>query len=268
MRSTPIQDEVSLMDYLKVIRSHKVIIAVVFCLILLAVIIFSLSQPKIYQGKVLLKVGQINGQPIQTSRSMLAFLNNHPEIKLVAPTFEIEFEGEGYIVLKVEMHSSETVTTILDKTAAILINEHQQIIAQTQQTLEQQAAAQTKQKTELEEKLSQMEKEIVLIQNQIKRFQSANSEAQALALVAYLERLTFFEKQKDTLEVSLASLKKPQPLTYVMTQVQSRTKTIVSSNRVILKKNLPITAVVALFLTLGLAFIKDWWRKNRHKLKN
>lgn len=272
------REEVNLIDYLKVILGHKKTIIVIFSGIVLGVLVFSLWQPKTYRAEVLLEIGRLRDPLIQnyqfivltegasirdililTEKAVVAFLKNHPDFKEIGEGFKLQMTNEGYLLIAAETSSAKASLDTVQRATDILLEEHQRIFGQYSLVLEEREA-------QLKKDLETTEKEIALIRQTINQFQSARTQSYAIALQAYLGRLSGLENKKDNLDKSLASTKEIRS-TSRMTQVKSEPRIFATRPREDLWKKIVIAAAAGLIIGTFGAFIQNWWQKNKGKLK-
>lgn len=260
MSSDNRQEEVSLINYLQILVRHKWLILIVFILVILAVGGFTLAQPQSYRAQALVSVGQVGGQLIQSEKASLAFLNNHPEVKALGDNISVESEKEGYFSFELKAASKEKAEAALARVIAIFIEDHQQIFEEYQPEIEQLK----QQRQLLEDHFNALEDEIAGVKKDIVKFRSPYNQTQAITLQAYLDRLSALEQQK--LAAGTALLVETKQLNSQMTELKGKIK-VLSVHRGSLKRNLAMAVILGLFLAVIVAFGREWWQKNKIRLK-
>jgi len=129
------EDEIDLMDYVKVIFKRKWLILVIFLVAVIAAGVFSYFVPKIYKIDSSLEIGQIGGQVVEAPEQVVEKINNgiygwFPGIKVSNPV--------NTNLIKIEAISKESQKTkkILEEINELILAEHNNKINSQKNLLE------------------------------------------------------------------------------------------------------------------------------------
>jgi len=121
------EEEIDLMDYLKVIIKRKRLILTVFLVVIIVAGIFSFLSPKVYEVGTTLEIGRIRGQIIEPIPQIIEKIESGiygriPEMKVSSP------KDTNFI--KIELTSSEPQRTKkeLANLTELILNEHNEKI--------------------------------------------------------------------------------------------------------------------------------------------
>jgi len=187
------QDEINLMDYVRVILKRKVTILICFLAIIITVGIFSFLSPKVYIINTLLEVGQVAGivveDPVQVIEKIKGDVygifvreklqiteKEYPEIKSENP------KGTRLILFSIESSKTQQSKNILEEINKIILEEHQ---------------------GEFESKRELLEKEIEFLEKNIDVLEEAIERTRT--------KIGFLEEEKKNLEAKIEALQKILP---------------------------------------------------------
>lgn len=228
-------DEIDLMDYVKVILKNKVLILAVFLLAVIIAGIFSFASAKVYKIDAILNIGGCKEESIEDPEglataiesgryeiSVRTLLNiaekDYPEIKAENP------KGIRLLIMKIESTETERSKNVLAKHIELILAEHEQELEETVLVREQIIA-------ELQSSLDLLKSQKIYADQGIANLQLSISDLK--------EKLSSAEpttviKQPTVSEIPI----KPRPLL-----------------------NMAIAGILGLFIGVFLAFGREWWKR-------
>ncbi|XOB41518.1 MAG: YveK family protein [Candidatus Nealsonbacteria bacterium] len=228
---TEYEEEIDLMDYIKVIFKRKWLILVIFLVAVIAAGVFSYFAPKIYKISASFEIGIIGDKIIEEPNQVIGKINGdaygilvreklgileYPEVKAENP------KGTNLVITETESINPELTKNVLNEINNLIIEDHQREINLRKELLE---------------------KEIQGLQESINYLISKNQEIVLLQL-----KLHDLQKQKENF----------QPTQVILKATVSK-KPIKPK----LALNIIIAGVLGIFVGLFFAFGKEWWEKNR-----
>jgi len=325
------EEEIDLMDYLKVIIKRRKLILAVFLIAIVAAGLFSFLLPKVYKIDAVLEIGQVAETMIEapsqvaekiTSEVYRIFVREklgipeekYPKIKTENP------KDTRLIILTIESANLQQAKTILEEINNLILAEHEEKIKAKKELIKQDIKT-TEEKIKLVEsdvektknKIKQIDEDIKRIENKI---ENANEEKKNLeAKIEALEKVLIYQQDPGTqfalfdtkeklankkqeienLYLTINSLRRSKEdldvqINFLKTNIESLNAQInalkasldeikptqiiksptISEEPVKPKPllNIVIAAVLGLFVGVFLAFFKEWWEKNKTKLRS
>jgi len=293
-----VEDEIDLMDYVKVILKRKVFILAVFLLVVIIAGIFSFLSPKIYEVESVLEIGQVAEKVVEAPSQIIGKIEGdvygttireklnisgtrYPQIKAENP------KDTNLLSIKIESSNPQQAREILEEKNELVLAEHQEKIE-----LE---------KTVLENEIYLVEEDINVLQKDIERIDikisSLAVEKENLeAKVAVLEDIVVYQQDPGS-QFALFDAKekveaKKQEIENMYLQINSLegrindSKSEINSLKLkidnirptlIIKSpsvsenpikprpllNIVIAGILGLFVGTFLAFGREWWEKAR-----
>jgi len=231
------EDEIDLMDYVKVILKRKLFILVLFLAAVFAAGVFSFLSAKIYKIDTVLEIGQVGGAEIEAPAQVVEKIGGdvygilvrgklklseeeYPMIKVENP------QGTRLVVMTTESVNSQRAKDILNETISLILEEHQEKFIEKTSLLEEEIAK-TEQKLEfLKFYKTYADWGIAQLQTQLS---SKKRELSDSKMTEMIKLPTVPEKPI-----------KPRPLL-----------------------NMAIAGILGLFVGTFLAFGREWWQKSK-----
>jgi len=275
--------EVSLVDCLRIILKHKKTWLVFLGLAVVIVWIWAMVSSPTYQAEAIVKIGQVGGQSasvareggdiqisgqlIQSSTEAAAFLGVYPSVKSLGNALTIKplvGAAPESVVVKdtllflAKATSAETANEIIDQTTEILLAEHQRIFDRFTSLLDQREEF-------LKAEQGKISQEIIVVQENIAKVQAVLGVNGGATLSGYLNRLSVLEDKQNDLSLLLLSLGQAKAINNP-TKVEV-VKTAILVNHFPFQRNLSAAMVLGLFLGGVTSFTQEWWQKNKFKIK-
>ena len=198
------EEEIDLMDYVKVILKRKVFILALFLIAIIVAGIFSFLSPKIYKIDTVLEVGRIDSEaledPVQLAEKLkagsykiLAMEELDIQEKDYPKVAETNPKGTNLIVREIESSDTQTAKLILEKVNELILEEHQRRIKIKTDLIEQNIKT-------IEEKIKLTEGDIERTQNKIKPIDEDIRRIE--------NKIAFTEEEKENLEAKVDALQK------------------------------------------------------------
>jgi len=324
------EEEIDLMDYLKVIIKRRKLILAVFLIAIVAAGIFSWLSPKVYKIDTSLEIGKIAGEAAEEPAQVVEKIKRdvygifvreklgiseteYPKIKTENP------KETNLIMLTIESVKPSESKNILEEVNNLILVEHQEKIKAKKESIEQDIKT-IKEKIKLVEndiektrnKIQSVDEDIKRIENKIvfTEEEKKNLEAKVEALQKVLpyqqdpgtqfalfdakEKLAIKKQEIENLYLTINSLRKSKEdleiqINDLKTNIENFNTNINSlrasldeikpirviksptiSGKPVKPKpllNIVIAAILGLFAGVFLAFFKEWWEKNKTKLK-
>jgi uncharacterized protein involved in exopolysaccharide biosynthesis len=285
--------EIDLADYIRVIWRRKKSIFAIFILVVIAAIIFSFTQPKIYQSSALvspakirtylvdpLKIqlhfvpaGEIPLQVIENLDTTINLLKHETNLKEIARKlnlsesqalslknqFKVSKNGE-LLEIKGFGSSPEKAKQIAETVTNFIFDYQKKIISPFKENLEREINF-------LNEQIKNEENKVAELEAKIKASEKTTSEAQGNIVAAYIQNLN--ETQKKLIDLRLQLVQKENELKSFIFGPKIVASAFLPSQPVgpNLKRNVAIGIVLGLFFGLFYAFAAEYWEKNKDRFK-
>ncbi len=283
--------EIDLMDYVKVILKRKRMILIVFLITIIVAGVFTWFSPKVYKIDTSLEIGTIGGTAIEDPKQVMEKINNrvygnHSGIKAINP------EGTNLIIIEIESKEGpEGDKTILEEINNLILEKHQEKIKIEQELLEKKILSVENDIELSEQDIERIKARIRFLEEEKKNLENKEK---------FLEQTLPYEKVKEQLSGSLFALldlreklaAKKQEIENGYLSVNSCEKTINSlryqidslgrqikdirfteilkASTISVKQrlifNMVISAILGVFLGIFLAFLQEWWNKDKVKI--
>lgn len=230
-------DEIDLMDYVKVILKRKIFIVALFLIAVIIAGVFSFLSPKVYKIDTVLEIGQVAGKDIEVPAQVAEKTTGdvygifvREKLGLSEKEFpEIKAENlkdTNLIAISSESAEPQKAKQVLSEVIALVLKEHEEKFVEK--------------KSLLEEEIAKTEQELEFLKNQ---------KVYADWGIAQLQ-LTISElKEKLNASESTRAVKQP----------------VVSENPIKPKPllNMAIAGILGLFVGVFLAFGREWWENSK-----
>jgi len=229
------EDEIDLIDYVKVIWKRRILILAVFLLAVIISAIFSFVSPRVYEVEALLEIGGFAKEPIESPTALATGIEagryrfairealnidqrDYPEIKAENP------KDTNLLIIKTEETDINLAKRILEKHIELILEEHEQ----------------------------KAEEEFLILEARIEENQSSLDLLKAHKVYA--------DQGIASLQNTVSSLKERLSL-FKATEVikQPLASDIPISPRPLL--NVAIAGILGLFAGVFLAFGREWWQR-------
>jgi capsular polysaccharide biosynthesis protein len=291
-------DEIDLMDYLKVILKSKVFILAVFLLALIAAGIFSFFSPKVYEIDTVLEIGIVGEETIEAPAQLMGKIEGNIYGTLIMAKLNIS--ERAYPEIKAENLKDTTLVKKIIQSSEpkqakqILKEGNELIIADHQEKIELE-------KTLLGEKIKTTEENIKVLEKNIERVETKilsleqekrNLEAKIVALQQVLiyqqdpgsQFALFDTKEKleakkqeiedgylqiNSLGMQINDLK--SQIHVLEKQIANIQPTLVIKQPTVSQRpikprpllNMAIAGVLGLFIGAFLVFGREWWKQSK-----
>lgn len=298
------EDEIDLMDYIRVIWRRKRAILAIFLAVVIISGVISLILPQTFEATNLVRIGQIKEKPLETiddvkvvfeRRNILESIAQKigltaedPEV--VAKLFSIEaVRGTDLLKIKGRGRTPAKAVEVSNAVTEILIERHQKLFAKAEETFNTEKETIVKNREKIEKDIEQIEKDIARLESDIKVYEkeiqiraNAQSEAQGRIVQSYINLLANAKNQKEDknrqildLEKQIVNLdqalqQKEYERVYQTRPTEIEVPAVLPKTRVAPKRRqiVMIAAVLGLFIAILYAFIAEYWQKNKDKLKS
>lgn len=230
-------DEIYLMDYLRVILKRKIFILVLFLLAVIAAGVFSFLSPKVYKIEALLEIGGFAKEPLVSSTTLAKEIEagkyknlikdklniteaEYPKINIVIP------ENTNFLQMEAESVNPDQVKKVLEKNIELIIAEHQQKIEES--------------KTITEDKIKEIQESLDLLKRQ--KIYADQGIASLQLNVSNLKEGLNFIKQTKIVKVPTVSENPMKPRLLI---------------------NMVIAGILGLSIGIFLSLGREWWEKSK-----
>ena len=240
-------DEINLMDYIKVIIKRKKLIIGIFIICVVATTIVSFRMPKVYQIDSTARIGSIGGSLFSVGemiektknrnllQSVIQGIDTNITVESLKKAVKIE-KVEGTNFLKVQMESVEPgiAIDILNKIESKLVLDGNEFY----------------------------EKNITLINERIQELHARKENVSKQIKMLNQNTLTNYETIYSELSAAEYSLKKNLLLANNFKIIESPSKSMnpIKPNK---RQMITISAILGLILGLFIAFIVEFWQKSK-----
>ena len=242
------EEEIDLMDYVKVIIKRKGLILTLFLAAVIVAGVFSFISPKVYKVDTSLEVGRIETatetipeQMVESPTQLVEKIKGdvygifvreklgipkekYPKIKAENP------KDTSLIKIEIESERPELAKNILTEINNLILKEHQEQFE--------------KRKSKIEESIKEIQNKLALLEKEKSSSGEGISQLQ-IALLNLKEKLDNMESTKIINPPTIS----PNPI---------RPKPVL---------NIVIAGILGIFIGTFLAFFQEWWEKNKLKLK-
>lgn len=207
--------EISFIDYVRVIIKRKKLIFLVFLVTLIGVAIFSFVSPKIYSVELVLKIGSLEGNMLENPTQVVGEITENIYSSLVAEKTGIaEWQypkikarnpvGTNLIELKVDSAAPQELKGILEQVGNLIVSTHQEKI-KTRQDL-------------MQNSIKTKESQIRLIESDIETTKNKNTLTEQ-DIEREQVRIKYLEAEKKILEDKEKALEQTLPYQQLGQQV-------------------------------------------------
>ncbi len=232
-------DEINLIDYIKVVIKRKWLILGITLTAVLIAGIASMVSPKNYEVSTTLQIG--NTTDILESTAQVAEkiksnayknlleeklnIENLPEIKTETP------QNTNFVSIIIETDNPEQAKQILDEINSLILLEHQEIF--------------NKRESQIKENIKEIQDELTLLETKKE----------------YSEGIAELRIKLSDLKATLNVF---QPTKVIKAPIVPKNPNSSGSNLIL---NIVIAIVLGLFIGVLAAFIKEWWKNAKKELK-
>ncbi len=267
------EEEVDLRDYLNVIKKRWKIILGVFLSSIVISVIVSFSLPKVYEVKLMLRIGKVKDEFLETGNTVIKVFESRSVLsdvvkRLNLPVTEEEIErisgkiyiseSVGTLEIKGRGKTPQEAMNLVNAVADVILERHQQFFNKGQEILEGYILR-------IEKQLVKIEEDIVKLRKKIKQNELTTSEAKAYIVHGYLDSL---QRSLDRYNISKVELSEKQMEESYSTMPTCIIVPPMMSNIPILprkKINVLIAAFVGLIVGLGLAGFLEYFEQSENK---
>ena len=289
-------DEIDLMDYVKVVLKNKLLIFAVFLLAVAAAAAFSFFSPKVYKIDTVLEIGSVGEKTIEEPAQLVGKIEGDVYKTLVQAKLNIA--EKDYPELKAENPKDtslikKTIESSKTEQAKLILKEgNDLIIANHQEKIESEKALLVKKIETVQGNIEVLEKDIERVQTKIlsleREKESLVAKVTALqqvliyqqdpgtqfALFDAKERLESKKQEIENKYLQINSLEKE--INGLKSQINSLEKQLedIKSTSVIKQPtvseipikprpllNMAIAGILGLFIGVFLAFGREWWKR-------
>lgn len=248
-------EEIDLISCLKAILRYKWLIVAMFVFGLLFAGAYSFYPPQKYKAEIIIETGSWGQETLGTPDSIIrkikgGFYGNYPTLE--ASNFA------GTNLIKISITSSNAKSVLEDLTRSILsesdkqMNEKKQEVAVTNENKKQEV----KEMNEIQKNI--LDKTIESLKTTISFLLSQNKEVENL-------ELALINLQKERLNLTSTSFELVESAKFVPAKIYKEIS--VSKNDSKFVFNLIVGGILGLFLGICWVFLKEWWEKNKERLR-
>ncbi len=265
------EDEIDLREYINVIIKRKKLILNIFIIAVIATAIVSLLMPKIYEITSIVQLGNVNellikneeAKAIMLNQNLLLTIINDLNLKITTEGLQKDIKisdisGTSLLKIKITYPSIDTAFKINDA----IINP---LISQGQNMYKERASIINERLKELYGAIKNAEEDIVRTQNLIINVPSPDKISQAEVslrmiilqntLPKYENNLTDLRNQRNDLQILLANSKD-----FKVFDMPIKPRHPIAPKKV---QNVLIAGIFSLMLGVFLAFVLEFWQKNK-----
>jgi len=270
------EDEIDLIDYVKVIIKRKREILTVFVFAVVIAFLFSVFFPKIYKIDTALEIGKIGEETVEVPQQLVEKIKNdvfgilvREKLKISERDFEKYFQikpenpKDTYLVqIEIDSKKPQLAQKILEETNNLILSDHQEKIKAKEELLKKDIERLKNKVSSLEEEKKNLEAKIEALQKVLLYQQDPGTQ---FALFDTKEKLERKKQEIENLYLKINSLERTledilptqiaKPPT--ISEVPIRPKPLL---------NIVIAGVLGIFLGVFWAFLKEWWEKNKAKI--
>ena len=267
------EEEIDLMDYVKVIIKRKGLILKVFLIVIIITAFFSLISPRVYKIDTSLEIGRIGNEVLEVPLQVKEKIEGDVYGVLVREKLKIS-EGEypkikvenpkdtNLIKIEIESPKTQLAENILKEINNLILIAHKEKIKVKKELLEKDIERIKNKVAFLEEEKKNLEAKVNALEKILPYQQDPGTQ---FALFDAKEKLERKKQEIENLYLKINSLQ--SSLEDILPTQIVKIPTI--SERPIRPKllfNIIIAGVLGLFLGVFWAFLKEWWEKNKAKI--
>jgi len=291
------EEEIDLMDYVRVILKRKVFILALFLIVIIAAGIFSFLSPKTYKIDTILEIGKVGEKMVETPEQLIGRIEgdvygvliraklNIPEAEY--PIIKTENPKDTSIIkIKIESKDINLSRKVLDEKNELIIADHQEkielekeilnkkietteenikILEKDIERVEIKITSLEQEQKNLEAKVGALEKVLIYQQDPGTQFALFDAKERLEAKKQEIENryldIGALKNQINDLELQIDSLKKQMK----NVQPTSIIKTPTVSEEPIRPRpflNMAIAGILGLFVGVFGAFSREWWQNS------
>ncbi len=267
------EEEVDLRDYLNMIKKRWKIILGVFLSSIIISVIVSFSLPKVYEVKLMLRIGKVKDEFVETGEITAKVFQSKLVLEEVIKRLNLsiteekirEIKGKIFIseldnILEVKGQDSnpQRAVELVNVVANIILERHKLFLEERQEIIEKYIAG-------VEEQLVQGEEDIKNLRCKIKRDENTTSQAKAYIVSGYMDslekKLVRYDVLKTELyEKNLEKVYETEP-TQIIVFPLNPMKPISPRKKI----NVLIAVLVGLIVGLGLAGFLEYFEQSAKK---
>lgn len=296
MNQEKLEDEIDLMDYLKIIIKRRLFIAVVFLLAILVAGIFSFVSPRVYRIDTVLELGRVGDELVESPAQLMGRIegdvygaiiraklgiseSEYPEIKANNP------KDTSVVSRFIESSEVKLARQVLEEGNRLIIAEHQEMLDSEKGLLEKKITTLEANMTVLGLDIERVERKISSLEEEKKNLEAKVSALQTVliyqqdpgsqfALFDTREKLEAKKQEIENRYLQINSLE--TQINNLKAEINSLEKNIqdirptgaikpptVSENPIKPRPllNMAIAGILGLFAGVFLAFGREWWQK-------
>lgn len=264
------QEEVSLIDYIRVLVERKWTIIGIFIIMIALAIGVSVYSPKEYKGEMALEIGEIEEDLIEEPQQLKSKIESgyydslitaNSDIKNV-PSFQVSNPNKTSVVsVLAKSTDRENLEKGLKGLATIVEKQHKDKFEDQREIL-----VDTKER--INNKIENLKEEKKVVEDKIEQLRNSQSKEQSSEKEYLLtEAKKELESKKRVIEeqhLELNEIKKELEKAHPTTVLNDSSSASVT--RVGLVVNVVIGGIIGLFLGVLVAFFRDFWEKNKDEL--
>ena len=292
------QDEINLMDYVKIIIKRRGFIIGLFLLAVIVAGTFSFFSPKVYQIDTILEVGKIGEEEIESPTQLVGKISGDVYGVIIRESLnvsELEYpvvktenpKDTNIIKMAIESSKIDLAKNILNKKNELIILDHQGKVESAKTLLEKKIVFSGEDIVNLQKdieriqiKIFSLEQEQVNLESKITALESVlvyqQDPGSQFALYDTKEKLEAKKQEIENNYLKINSLEKQ--INDIKTQIDSLENQIenieptsvvkeptISENPVSPRPifNMAIAGVLGLFVGIFVAFGKEWWHNSQ-----
>lgn len=269
------EEEIDLRDYFDMFKKRWKIILIIFLASTISGIIFTLSVPKVYEARLMLKIGKVRNKPMEKARTVMKIFETKSILKGVAeklrlPATEEEIEeikGKIYISEVAELleikgrgNTSQEAVDLVSAVAALILERNKLLFREGQKILKEYISG-------IEKQLAEIEKDIKNLQRNIEQYETTASEAKAHIVRGYMDSLERNLDRYNTLQIELREKRleesyATEPARIIVSPMKPEMPILPKK-----KVNVLITAIGGLVLSFGIAAFVEYLEKSKTNKK-
>lgn len=265
-------DEISLIDCIRVIRQRKKQVLAIFIAFVVIATIISFIMPKTYEASTLLEIGQIRNNPLETAKDVKVFLEQENTLRVLAPTFNVPEKKwpklkrlitvkplERFLYISVRGRSAEEVQKRIEAVVVLVQDRHRHILNKEKEILQDEI-------NQIKADLAAAEERINDFTKKLARLEYPKTAAEVLLAQSYISTLN--DEKANVRNYQQSLLDKEHELAYGLRETRVEVPPSKPLLPIAPKKKINIIAGAALGLFAGIcyAFIAEYWEKNKYKL--
>ena len=260
-------DEINLMDYIKVIIKRKITIIGVLIICVVATTIISFRMPKVYQVNSTVRIGTIGGSLFSVEeirekaknrnllQSVISEIDKNITVESFKKAIKIEnIKGTSFLRLQMESTEPDVVVNVLNKIESKLVLEGNEIYEKNMTLINERIQELRLRKENVSKQIEMLNQKISnnktgsnypLIQNTLTNYETIYSE---LSETGYLLK-------KDLLAAK----------NFKIIELPAKSINPIKPNK---RQMVTISAILGLMLGIFIAFFVEFWQKSKTELIN